>query len=474
VVHSPRLILAGLSGGSGKTIVSLGLCSIFRQHGQSVQPFKKGPDYIDAAWLSLAAGRRASNLDPFLMPAEQVKALFWERSKGADLSVIEGSRGLFDGKDVQGSCSTSELSKLLDAPVLLVVDCTKMTRTVAALVLGCHKFDPGMRLSGVILNRTAGERHRAMLTKSVETYTDVPVLGALPKLTDNPIPERHMGLVSDREFDPGRALDVLGQTIGRCLDTAKILELSRSAPQADSPPPVLWPESGEVAGVRIGYVRDAALWFYYGENLEALRRAGAELVELSIVMDDEWPLIDGLYLGGGFPETQARVLAANKRILRHIHRLAESGMPVYAECGGLMYLGRSIVCDGREHPMAGVLPFKTELCVRPQGLGYTQVRVCRPNPFHQVGTTFCGHEFHYSRLLPADEPLCFALEMIRGEGASKGNDGIVRHNVFACYTHIHALGVPGWADRFVSAAGRYRLECTRQASGRIASNRLHP
>jgi cobyrinic acid a,c-diamide synthase len=474
VVHSPRLILAGLSGGSGKTIVSLGLCSSFRQHGLIVQPFKKGPDYIDAAWLSLAAGKRASNLDPFLMPAEQVQALFWERSKGADLSVIEGSRGLFDGKDVKGSCSTSELSKLLDAPVLLVVDCTKMTRTVAALVLGCHRFDPDMRLSGVILNRAAGERHRAMLTRSIETYTDVPVLGALPKLKENPIPERHMGLISDREFDPDRALTVLGQTIGGCIETAKILEIAKSSPPADSPPSVNWPEAGESDGVRIGYVRDAALWFYYRENLEALRRAGAELVELSIVDDSEWPLVDGLYLGGGFPETQAGAIAANQCILRHIRRLADSGMPIYAECGGLMYLGRSIVFDGCEHPMSGVLPFRTELCARPQGLGYTRVRVCRPNPFHAVGTTFCGHEFHYSRLLPAGEPLCFALEMIRGEGASMGYDGLVRDNVFASYTHIHALGVPGWAERFVSAAGRYRIGCPGPQSGLHAANRLDP
>jgi cobyrinic acid a,c-diamide synthase len=456
-VHSPRLILAGLSGGSGKTIVSLGLCSLFRQYGLAVQPFKKGPDYIDAAWLSQAAGKRASNLDPFLMPPDQVQALFWDHSAGADLSIIEGSRGLFDGKDVQGTCSTAELSKLLDTPVLLVIDCTKMTRTVAALVLGCLRFDPELRLAGVIFNQTAGERHRSILTRSVETYTEVPVLGALPKLGENPIPERHMGLISDQEYGSFPVLSTLARTVSECVDTGAILDIARRAPDICSPPVINWPEHVDgKEGVRIGYIRDAALWFYYEENIEALRRAGAELIELSIVRDDAWPEVDGLYLGGGFPETQAGALSVNHGILSLLRRFSDEGMPMYAECGGLMYLGQSILCYGREFPMSGIFPFKTTLCAAPQGLGYTQVRVCRANPFHPVGSVFPGHEFHYSMILPQDVPLHFCLEMIRGKGIADGYDGLIQHNVFASYTHIHALGVPGWAERFVIAAAAYR------------------
>jgi cobyrinic acid a,c-diamide synthase len=459
VPHSPRLILAGLSGGSGKTIVSLGLCSFYRQHGIRVQPFKKGPDYIDAAWLSLAAGNRASNLDPFLMPPDQVQALFGERSSGAEISVIEGSRGLFDGKDVEGTCSTGELAKLLHAPVLLVIDCTKMTRTVAALILGCLHFDPEVRLAGVILNRTAGERHRSLLARSIETYTDLPVLGALPKLSDNPIPERHMGLVSDREHGSEHVLSTLAGIVGEWLDTGAILDIARNAPNMRTPAPALkWPVRRREKPVRIGYVRDAALWFYYAENIEVLDRAGADMIELSILSDSAWPEIDGLYLGGGFPETQAGSLSANHKILALVRGFAEGGMPIYAECGGLMYLGRSLLCHGQEYPMAGVFPFKTDLCAKPQGLGYTQVRVRRNNPFHPVGALLSGHEFHYSHILPQDEPLHFALEMVRGKGIFKGQDGLIRQNVFATYTHIHALGVPGWAERFIHAAGTYRRE----------------
>jgi cobyrinic acid a,c-diamide synthase len=408
------------------------------------------------------------------MPAEQVQAIFWERALGMDLAIVEGSRGLYDGKDIEGSCSTSELSKLLKAPVLLVVDCTKMTRTVAALILGCQRFEPDLQLSGVIFNRTAGERHRTILTRSVEQYTDLPVLGALPRLAENPIPERHMGLVSDQEFDSGQALTTLGRAVGEWVDTGKVLEIARAALHVCPPPAVHWP--GRVAGargVRIGYVRDAALWFYYAENLEALRRAGAELVELSIVSDREWPVIDGLYLGGGFPETQADAISANYGVMERIRVLAESGLPIYAECGGLMYLGRSILCNGREHHMAGVLPFKAELCERPQGLGYTQVRVTRPNPYHPVGATFTGHEFHYSKVIPDGEPLRLCLEMVRGRGAHDGRDGMVRHNVFASYTHIHALGVTGWAGRFVAAACAHRRDAGRCAPRQPSENRLH-
>ena len=456
VTAGPRLILAGLSGGSGKTLLSLGLCRLFAQNGEIVSPFKKGPDYIDAAWLTLAAGRQASNLDPFLMDTDQVSALFREKSMGADLALIEGNRGLFDGKDVQGSCSTAELAKLLECPIILVLDCTKMTRTVAAVVLGCAVFDPGLDLHGVILNRTAGGRHRSILRRSVETYTDIPVLGALPKLMPNPIPERHMGLVSHHEYEVDDGLDRLADIFREWLDVAAVLEAARSAPQVKECPQVLWPQQVVGRKVRIGVVKDSVLWFYYRENIEALEKAGAQIIEISLLSESAWPDLDGLYLGGGFPETQAEGLSDNVQIREQIRRMALSGIPVYAECGGLMVLGRHLECGGVRYPMAGIFPFDTDLCAKPQGLGYTQVSVVGENPFFPLGKTFTGHEFHYSRFTAEPGELSFSLSMQRGEGVLGGHDGVVLYNTFASYNQIHALGVPGWAEAFVLAAERAR------------------
>jgi cobyrinic acid a,c-diamide synthase len=471
MVNVPRIILAALSGGSGKTIVSIGLCAHFRERGLRVHPFKKGPDYIDAAWMSLASNHPVSNLDPFLMDGAQVEALFWSKAAGADLALIEGNRGLFDGKDVQGSCSTAELARMLQAPILLVVDCTKMTRTVAALVQGCREFEPDLTLAGVVFNQTAGERHRAILTRSVETYTDVPVLGALPKLAPNPIPERHMGLISSEELEGESVLSSLSRVMGEWLDTEGIAAAARRARPVMAHGRLEWPEPTPGERVRIGYVRDVALWFYYEENIEALEHAGAEVVQLSLLQDKDWPEIHGLYLGGGFPETMAPALAANERIRSHVRRQAALGLPIYAECGGLMYLGRSIRCGGTEHPMAGVFSFTADLCARPQGHGYTRAEVILDNPFHEKGALLQGHEFHYSQLLPEEEQR-FALRMHRGHGIDRRLDGLVVDNVFATYTHIHALGVPGWAGRFVAAARSYRhhrmmseVRCPRLSAG---------
>ncbi|MCM0755949.1 cobyrinate a,c-diamide synthase [Desulfovibrio aminophilus] len=456
----PRLILAGLSGGSGKTIVSLGLCRALLQAGHAPRPFKKGPDYIDATWLGLAARAGCSNLDPFLLAPETQLSLFADKARGYDLAVIEGNRGLFDGKDLGGSCSTAELSRVLAAPVILVMDCTKMTRTAAAVVAGCRHFEAGLNLAGVVLNRTAGERHRRILREAIEAYSDVPVLGMLPKMAENPIPERHMGLVSDQEHaDREAALDELGRLAARWLDLDRILDVARRAPDLPGPAAPLWTGAIPADGPVIGYVQDAALWFYYPENLEALERAGARLVRLSLLDSAPWPEIHGLYLGGGFPETQAEGLSANTAIRNHVRGLAEAGLPIYAECGGFMYLCRALEMHGRVYPLAGVFDLSTTLCPRPQGLGYVEALVERDNPFHPTGATVRGHEFHYSACLAATVAgsADFALRMTRGQGLFQGRDGLLRANVFAGYTHIHALGEPHWAPRFAAAAQAYRL-----------------
>ncbi|ADU63976.1 MAG: cobyrinate a,c-diamide synthase [Pseudodesulfovibrio sp.] len=464
----PRFILAGLSGGTGKTIVSLALARAFSRRGLRVAPFKKGPDYIDARWLALAAGRPCSNLDPFFHADPVIRSLFWHKSQGSDLSLVEGNRGLFDGKDEHGSCSTAELARKLDAPVILTIDCTKMTRTVAAILLGCASFEPDLRLAGVILNRTAGERHRSVLRRSIEEYTDIPVLGMLPKIGDNPIPERHMGLMSDQEFRDGGsdlgqpALDSLAAMAEEWLNLDAIRAVAECAPPFKAEPAPLFPGPPAPVSARIGYVRDAALWFYYPENLDALTHAGAELVRLSLLAEDPWPDMDGLYLGGGFPEVFAGRIAANKRVLATIRSLSQAGMPIYAECGGFMVLCESLDCvdaagKAGPHVMTGVIPAATSLCAKPQGLGYTESVVEVGSPFFLPGETVLGHEFHYSVCL-ADPgaPLPFSLRMLRGSGIGGGRDGVLYENTFAGYTHIHALAAPAWAPRFVAAAARWR------------------
>lgn len=459
----PRLVLAGLSGGAGKTIISLGLVRSLVQDGLIVAPFKKGPDYIDSAWLGLAARRPATNLDPYLMPAPVLADLFAQRAHDADLAFIEGNRGLFDGGDARGTFSTSQLARELAAPVVLALDATKMTRTAAAIVAGCAAFEPGLNLAGVILNRTAGERHRSILRRSIERYTDVAVLGALPKLRDNPIPERHMGLVPDRETaETERVLDDLADLLRASCDLDRLRQIAASAPVLARIETNPWPETEPCGPVRIGYVLDAALWFYYQENLEALRRAGAELVPLSLLDTAAWPDIHGLYLGGGFPETHARALAGNRGVLDHMAGLSRRGLPVYAECGGFMVLCAELHVGGDIHRLAGVFPVATTLCARPQGLGYSEARVTAENPFHPLGAALKGHEFHYSmclaqgHLLEGGQPPTFALTMTRGTGMVGGRDGILADNTFAAYTHIHALGTPHWAPAFVRAAARWR------------------
>lgn len=458
-LHIPRIALTGVSGGAGKTILSLGLSRALSDRGLAVKPFKKGPDYIDAVWLGLAARNHAVNLDQYFLEPETLRSLFWESAQGFDAAVIEGNRGLFDGLDETGATSTADLARLLGAPVVLSLDCTKMTRTAAAVVKGLAEFEPDVNLAGVVLNRTAGERHRSVIIKSIERHTDVPVLGALPKISPDPIPERHMGLISNREYDEaGAVLSRLAGIIRDNCDLAGLLAVARSAPRETREVGPLWPQAEKPVGVRIGVVRDAALWFYYEENIEALARAGAEIVELSLLSEDPWPEMHGLYLGGGFPETMAGRLAANVKIREHVKALADSGMPVYAECGGLMFLGRALKVGDREYPMSGVFDVTTELCEKPQGLGYVKARVIRENPFHPVGEEVLGHEFHYSCCLPGDAPppheLCLAME--KGSGMGRKSDGLLRNNAFAAYTHIHALGCTWWARRFVDAAAAFR------------------
>ena len=453
----PRLVIAGLSGGSGKTIVSLGLLLASRQRGLSVRAFKKGPDYIDAAWLSWASGHPARNLDTYLMGFERTVKSFTLNGEPTGLNVIEGNRGLFDGLDARGTHSTAELAKALSAPVVLALNATKVTRTAAALVLGCQKLDPTLNIAGVILNQVSGRRHEQVLREAIEADCNLPVLGVIPRADLSALlPERHLGLVAPQEYGAFEELRTsLVEIVGSRLDLEKLLTISRLAPSL-APSEMPCSASADGHGLKVGYICDTAFTFYYPENLEALETTGARLVPISALSATSLPEdLDALYIGGGFPETHGETLSANGAFLASLRSAADHGLPIYAECGGLMLLARSILWRGRRHPMAGALPLDVEVCAKPQGHGYSELLVDTPNAFFPLGTILRGHEFHYSRILPAGDLPATACAVRRGTGCFEGRDGILAGNVWASYTHLHALATPEWEQGMLRAARRF-------------------
>ena len=471
-VNKPRILVAGLRGGSGKTLLSLGLAASFRSRGLIVAPFKKGPDYIDASWLSRASGRPCRNLDLFLFPPATALGSFADSSVGADIALVEGNRGLFDGMDAEGTYSSAELAKLLKAPVLLSVDVTKTTRTAAALVLGCQTMDPDLLIAGVVLNRTAGSRHESVLRQSIEGICGVPVLGAVPKLPEDFFPERHLGLVPPQETeDIDDPLVRVAEVAEQYLELDQILKVARAAGPLEIPEdrPHIHLDSSTQGWAqeapRIGVFRDAAFQFYYPENLEALSRAGGELVEISPLLENKLPPVNGLYLGGGFPETLAPELSKNTPFLASVREAAAHGLPIYAECGGSVYLGEKLHYQGQTFTLAGVLPVEYGFQTKPRGHGYTILETVEENPFFDVGENIRGHEFHYTYLLaPEAEALDFAFKVHRGHGFGSQRDGLKQGNVLASYTHIHALGTVGWAPSLIRAAARFRSSHSRSSA----------
>ncbi|MBM9613988.1 cobyrinate a,c-diamide synthase [Desulfobulbus rhabdoformis] len=450
------VVLAGLSGGSGKSVVSVGLIAALRNRGRGVAVFKKGPDYIDAGWMSMAAGRPCYNLDPYLMSHEAIATTFQEHIYGNAYAVVEGNRGLFDGVSAQGEYSTAELAQQLELPILLVVNCSKTTRTIAAVVLGCEAFDPRIRIAGVILNQIATPRHESIIRQSIETYTDVPVLGIMPRLKEDVFPMRHLGVTPHQEsVAAGETVDRLGALAETNFDLDAIVE--RMPRKVPIPPEEIHLSSPQVT---IGVLRDAAFQFYYEDNLEALTRAGARLVMIDALRSDSLPQdLDGLYIGGGFPETSARQLAENESFRQSVREEVEKGLPVYAECGGLIFLGRSILLDGQEYPLAGVFPVTFGLSRKPQAHGYSSFVVEQENSFYPVGTKIKGHEFRYSIVRTYDDPPeSLVLRMQRGTGFIEGRDGLVKKNVLALYTHVIASGTPQWGEGLIGAARRFSQE----------------
>lgn len=451
-----RLLISAAHKSSGKTTVSIGLCAALTSRRLSVQPYKKGPDFIDPMWLSAATGRDCLNLDFYLMGRDEIVATYQRHAVGADLCLIEGNKGLYDGLDLDGSNSNAALAELLYAPVVLVIDARGMTRGIAPLILGYQAFDPNIRIAGVILNNLGGARHEAKLRAVIEHYTDVPVLGAIHHDARLQITERHLGLMPSNESREAlEHIRQIGAIVGGQVDLDRLISIARSAPALERPEmsEAAPPPGADAEKVRIGLARDRAFGFYYADDLEAMRQAGAEIVPFDTLNDAALPRnLDGLFIGGGFPELFMAQLENNASLRQEIRSAIEAGMPAYAECGGLMYLARSLSWQGEKHEMAGVIQGDVIMHGKPVGRGYVRVRTTGKGPWpeEKSGRELLAHEFHYSSLenVPAD--LTYAFEVVRGHGIDGRHDGIVYRNLLACYTHFRSLQGYNWARRFVA------------------------
>lgn len=443
------LFLSALHKSSGKTTVAIGLAAALKARGTLVQPFKKGPDYIDPMWLGRAAGRDCLNLDFHTMSPDEITSTFAARTAKADLALIEGNKGLYDGLDVEGGDSNAALAELLGAPVVLVIDSRGMTRGIAPVVLGYQAFGPELEIAGLILNRVGGERHEGKLRAAVERYTDIPVLGAIGRHAEMVITERHLGLVPTNEAgEADRMIAAIGRIVAESVDLDRILAAARPVAVAETVSNAS--PAAKKSDLRIAIARDAAFGFYYPDDLEALERAGADLIPFDALSDSRLPDADGLFIGGGFPETQARALAANTSLRQDIKAALAKGMPAYAECGGLMYLARSLTWQGQRFDMAGAVPGDAVLHDRPVGRGYVVLRETAAAPWPGKGSDIPAHEFHYASLenLPADTT--YAYEVKRGYGIDGNNDGIVMGHLLATFSHQRNVEWNPWAERFVS------------------------
>lgn len=449
-----RFLISAAHKSSGKTTLSIGLAAALRARGLTVQPFKKGPDYIDPLWLGRAAGRGCRNLDFFLSPHEEIKAQF-AHGHDADVCLVEGNKGLYDGLALDGSNSNAALARLLDLPVFLVLDARGQTRGIAPLILGYQAFEPDIRIAGVILNRLGGGGHEAKLRAVVEHYTDVPVVGAVHEDARLAVVERHLGLMPANEAAyADQTVAAIASRVAAQVDLDRLLTLG--ATQVPLPPPPVSPRTA-ASRMRIAVARDAAFGFYYTDDMEALVAAGAELMSFDTLRDPRLPPCDALFIGGGFPESFLDELSANASLRADIRRAIENGLPTYAECGGLMYLAQSITWQGKTRVMAGVIPGDIHMHAKPVGRGYVVIEPTGQHPWcRPVEADFChplhAHEFHYSEIrgLPADTRYAYAVK--RGHGVDGRNDGIVMYNLLASYTHLRGTAGCDWPARFAAFA----------------------
>lgn len=451
-----HVLISAAHKSSGKTMVSTGLTRALSARGLKVQPFKKGPDYIDPKWLGEAAGRPCFNLDFNTQTAEEILAFFAAKSDAMDISLIEGNKGLYDGVDVEGSDANAALAKLLGVPVVLVVDASGITRGVAPLLMGYRLFDQDVNIQGVILNKVLGPRHEEKLIKAIEHYTDIEVLGAVKRSEQLGVDERHIGLIPSNEHPHARErIDFLAQAMEEQVNVNRVIAIANTAP-----PVVASAATSNIQqipqkmDVSIAVAKDAAFGFYYPDDLEALKRAGARIVYFNALKDVYLPTCDGLFLGGGFPETQMEKLSANQTLRGRINAAIKAGLPTYAECGGLMYLSRSITWANARRDMVGIIPGDAVMHPRPQGRGYVRLKPSAAHPWPVHGSDVQGaipaHEFHHSTLENLPGNLTYAYDVSRGRGINGTQDGIVMYNLVAGYAHLRDTTRCRWAEPFTA------------------------
>lgn len=464
-----RILVSAAHKSSGKTTISIGLCSALAAKGLFVQPFKKGPDYIDPMWLSEASGRACRNLDLYLMEPNEVVSTFQRHGEGADVGIVEGNKGLYDGLALDGSNSNAALARLLDLPVMLVIDARGMTRGIAPLILGYQAFDREISIAGVILNNLGGARHEFKLRAVIEHYTDVPVIGAVHHDERLEIVERHLGLMPSNESgESSQRIANIGAAIAAQVDLDRFLALSER-------PPLGVKYSSDVVPfrvrdrVRIAIAKDKAFGFYYVDDIEALAAAGAELVEFDTMRDAWLPDADAIFIGGGFPELFGSELEANVSLRHDIRRAIEGGMPAYAECGGLMYLSRTLAThQGQSFEMVGAIPGDVVMHRKPVGRGFVHLVENAAHPWPCPMARASGqkaHEFHYSSIENLPENTRFAYEVARGYGINGKQDGIVVNNLLAQFTHQRSIGGCYWAARFVAFIERMKRVQGNSGSG---------
>jgi cobyrinic acid a,c-diamide synthase len=453
----PRVVIAGTSSGVGKTTVATGLMGALSERGHRVQAFKVGPDYIDPSYHRQATNRYSRNLDSYMLRESQIVESVVRSSANADISVIEGVMGLYDGvSGLSDRGSTAGVAKLLKAPVILVLDAWSSARSIAASVLGFSAFDPGVNLAGVILNRVAGEKHARWCTQAIERRTKVRVLGWLPKSDGVQLPERHLGLIpyTERNTRVEGIVKTLAGFVGDHIDLGPIEEIALSAP------PLRHRETQEREGggakVRVGLAVDEAFSFYYEDAIDLLRRNGAEIIGFSPLHDSALPDgLNGIYIGGGFPESFSAQLEHNGPMRTSMRKKLEDGIPAFAECGGLMYLTNSIAdLSGSRRSMVGIFEAET-IMTRRLTLGYTLASATNDSIISREGDSLRGHEYHFSQIQSIPNDASFAYELTRGNGISNHLEGWQAHNTLGCYSHIHMCSSPRSATRFVQACLAY-------------------
>jgi cobyrinic acid a,c-diamide synthase len=448
---------------SGKTTVSIGLSAATAKRGIVVQPFKKGPDYIDPIWLGMAAGRPCYTLDYFTSSEEATVDDFKIKSQSADMSIIEGNKGLYDGLDLDGSNSNAALAKSIDAPVILVIDVRGTMRGIAPLLIGYESFDTDVRIAGVIASMSGGERHESKLRAAVEHYTDIPFLGSLRNNPSLIVSEQHLGLIPSYE-DPQAQNKIINirNAVNEQIDIDQIIDIAQLGSSLSAP--ILsfkTTAKPQFSGLRIGIAQDRAFGFYYSGDLDAIRETGASLIAIDTLEDKYLPDIDGLFIGGGFPERHANALQKNVSLRQMIKSAIEAGLPTYAECGGMMYLSEQLSWQNSSYNMVGAIPGRTTMHEKPCGRGYVKLEENQHSALwpgsENYAKTIHAHEFHYSSLdgLPEDMPFVYSVK--RGTGIDQQKDGLIYKNLLASYTHLRNTDKTPWVNRFLSFVQNIKL-----------------